>query len=77
MEVNNIYKELFEYNEALLKNKKPYKILFKEMIEQIKSEQKKERKVFTMHLSDEEKNLSIYKLVNRLMNFIVEEDEED
>tara|TARA_R110002012_G_scaffold115645_1_gene262614 strand:+ start:427 stop:660 length:234 start_codon:yes stop_codon:yes gene_type:complete len=77
MEVNNIYKELFEYNEDLLKNKKPYKILFKEMIEQIKSEQKKERKVFTMHLSDEEKNLSIYKLVNRLMNFIVEEEEED
>ncbi len=77
MEVNNIYKELFEYNEPLLKNKKPYKILFKEMIEQIKSEQKKERKVFTMHLSDEEKNLSIYKLVNRLMNFIVEEEEED
>ena len=47
------------------------------MIEQIKSEQKKEKKVFTMHLSDEEKNLSIYKLVNRLMNFIVEEEEED
>ena len=77
MEVNNIYKELFEYNEDLLKNKKSYKPIFKEMIEQIKSEQKKEKKVFTMHLSDEEKNLSIYKLVNRLMNFIVEEEEED
>ena len=77
MEVNNIYKELFEYNEDLLKNKKSYKPIFKEMIEQIISEQKKVRKVFTMHLSDEEKNLSIYKLVNRLMNFIVEEEEED